>query len=617
MPSLLPQKRAYSATRMAPLAVGLLMALALLPVMALGYLGARDNTGRLLTQNRDAMLDGLEQQLRNSLDGTAEQLATIGKMISNGDANPDDSAGFSQFMRGAAQGQSSLVSIGWLEATGPFRRWVKGGSAEEINDRSGVRNVDGIWQRMDSYRQPTWANPTISRLLGEAIIPHLQPVVRDGKLYGILITILTSDSMARLFDRMEDDLTPFVLVGRDRVLVHRNVKMGKLPDKILAEDRLPRLDEVSDAALAIMWNDPREPSQNIPGRSQVHWNWLGEGYQAQVYSYRSITGYGMEPWLIGFHRSSLATFRERLVIQGLFYGSGLMLLLVVGLAYLLSRRAVRPAGEIADAARALERLDFDAVTRPSIAESRVAEVRDISQALTRAGTALKRFQTYVPRALVDQLMAMDETASSATDREVTVMFMDLANYTSFADGRSAREVASYLNGIFAEMGPLIEATGGTIDKYTGDGLMAVWGAPVTDPDHVRAAWGAAISILERLTPLIAARLRQDSTSCRLRLGIHTGRVLAGNLGFEGRIDYTIVGRTVNIAQRCQAALKGHTGDAPVALAITEAVRKTLGLPLGELIRLPEIRGGEAAYRVTQLPSVSPAVPKLVRAKTKN
>jgi adenylate cyclase len=599
----IPHKRAYSATRMVPIAVGLLVALALLPVMALGYLGARDNTGRLLTQNRDILLDGLEQQLRHSLDGTAEQLAVIGKMISDGDANPDDRAGFAQFMRGAAQGQSSLVSIGWLEATGPFRRWVKGSAIEEINDRAGVRNVDGVWQRMDSYRQPIWANPTISRILGVAIIPHLQPVVRDGKLYGILITVLTSDSVARLIDRMEDDITPFVLVGRDRVLVHRNVKVGKLPDTLLAEDRLPRLDEVSDKALAVMWNDPREPSQNVPGRSQVHWTWLGEGYQAQVYSYRSITGYGMEPWLIGIHRSSLATLRERFVIQGLFYGSGLMLLLVVTLAYLLSRRAVRPAGEIADAARALERLDFDSVTRPSIAVSRVSEVRDIGQALTRAGAALKRFQTYVPRALVGQLMAMDETASSATDREVTIMFMDLANYTSFADGRSAREVASYLNGIFAEMGPLIEATGGTIDKYTGDGLMAVWGAPVTDPDHVQAAWGAALSILERLTPLIASRLRQDSASCRVRLGIHTGRVLAGNLGFEGRIDYTIVGRTVNIAQRCQAALKGYAGDAPVALAITEAVREALDLPLGDLIRLPELKGKEAAYRVTQLPSV--------------
>ena len=152
MPPVSSQKRAYSATRMAPLVVGLLMALALLPVMALGYIGARDNTGRLLTQNRDILLDGLEQQLRNSLDGTAEQLAVIGKMITDGDANPADRDGFSQFMRGAALGQSSLMSIGWIEATGPFRRWVKGGTVEEVNDRTVVRKVEGIWQRADVYQ---------------------------------------------------------------------------------------------------------------------------------------------------------------------------------------------------------------------------------------------------------------------------------------------------------------------------------------------------------------------------------------------------------------------------------------------------------------------------------
>jgi adenylate cyclase len=609
-----PSKRAYSATRMAPLAVGLLMALALLPVMTLGYLGARDNTGRLLTQNRDSMLDGLEQQLRHSLDDTAGQVAIIAKMISEGVVNPDDREGFSRFMAGTAQGQSSMVSIGWLEKAGDFRRWVKDKSVEEINDRKSIRDVEGVWQRVDSYRQPLWANPTISRILGQAIIPHIQPVIRDGRLHGILITVLTSESIARFFDRMEDDTTPFVLVGRDRVLVHRNITMGRVPEKLLVEDRLPRLDEVSDDALAVMWKDPREPSQYVVGRSQVHWSWLGDGYQAKAYSYRSITGYGTEPWLIGFHRSTLATFRERWVIEALFWGSGLMLLLSVGLAYMLSRRAVRPAGEIANAARALERLDFESVTKPLLATSRVAEVRDISQALSRAAAALKRFQTYVPRALVGQLMAMDDKASSATDREVTVLFMDLANYTGFSDGRSAREVASYLNDIFAETGPLIEATGGTIDKYTGDGLMAVWGAPVTDPDHVRAAWGAAISILERLTPLTAARLKNDITSCRIRIGLHTGRVLAGSLGFEGRIDYTVVGRTVNIAQRCQAALKGRMGDAPVALAITEAVRKVLGLPLCELIPLPELRGKEPAYRVTQLPSVSPVAPGLKQKK---
>jgi class 3 adenylate cyclase len=258
---------------------------------------------------------------------------------------------------------------------------------------------------------------------------------------------------------------------------------------------------------------------------------------------------------------------------------------------------MRPAGEIAEAARALERLDFDAVERPKIAGSRIAEVQDISHALSRAAAVLRRFQTYVPRALVGQLMAMDASASEASDREVSILFIDFAGYSAFSEGRSARDVAAYLNGMFAEIGPLIEESGGTIDKYTGDGLLAVWGAPVADQNHARAAWTASSRIFERVTPLIASQLKDDAASCRMRLGLHTGRVLAGDLGFKGRIDYTVVGRTVNVAQRTQAALKERMGDAPVALAITDAFREAVGLTKEGLAPLPAARGGMAAYRV--------------------
>lgn len=587
--------RAFSAVRIIPLAVGLLVAAVLLPVMALGYLGANDNTARLLTANRDIMLDRLESLLRDPLEGAAQRMEAVAKMIADGHLDPADKVGFSRFMAGVAQGQGSIVSIGWVEREGPIRRWMRDGTTEDRVDRSTIATVDKIWTHAERDRSPFWQGATMSRPLGAAIIPRIQPVERNGQLLGLLITAATSESISRFISLPQEGLTPFVLVGRDRVLAHPNIR-----NMNMIADRLAGLDEVDDPALAIIWKDPRRPAQNVPGRSQVHWSWLGTGYEAKIYSYREIEGFGGANWLIGFHRSSLDTLRERWIIQGLFWGSGFLLVAAVALAYLLGRRAIRPAGEIAEAARALERLDFDSVNRPALVGSRVAEVQDISHALSRAASVLKRFQTYVPRALVSQLMAMGGDASAATDREVSVLFMDLAGYTAFSDGRPASEVAAYLNGIFAEVGPLIEATGGTIDKYTGDGLMAVWGAPVADHDHMRAAWGAGISILERMTPVIAAGLAKDPACCRIRLGLHTGRVLAGDLGFEGRIDYTVVGRTVNVAQRAQAALKGRMGDAPVGLAITDSFRKAIGLPRDGLAPLPAERGGEPAFRVLWL-----------------
>ncbi len=592
MPVSSAPKRAFSALKVIPLAVGLFVALTLLPIMTLGYLGASDNTGRLLTANRDAMLDGLEQKIRDSLDGTARQMAVVAGMIADGRVDPDDRENFGRFMSGVAQGQTSMVSTAWLERTGPLRRWLRDGRGEEMHARENINDIEGIWELAERTRAPIWRGPAMSRIVGAAIIPHIQPVMRDGRMIGLIISVLTSESVSRYIDRMEPGVTPFVLIGNQRVLAHPNIRSSRM-----IEDRLLRIDEVDDPALAVIWNDPRRPAQNVPGRSAIHWSWLGDTYRAAVYSYRQIDGYGGEPWLIGFHRSSLDTFRERWVIQGLFWGSGTLLLLSIALAWLLGRRAVQPAGEIAEAARALERLDFDAVERPSIAGSRVAEVRDTAHALNRAARALKLFQTYVPRALVGQMLAADSAANVASDREVSVLFMDLAGYTAFSEGRSAREVSNYLNGVFAEIGPIIEATGGTIDKYTGDGLMAVWGAPVADAGHAAKAWSAGLRIMEHMTPIVRQQLARDAASCRIRLGLHTGRVLAGDLGFAGRIDYTIVGRTVNVAQRCQAALKERMGDAPVALAVTESFRKAVGLSHEGLAPLPALKGGETSYRV--------------------
>jgi class 3 adenylate cyclase len=134
--------------------------------------------------------------------------------------------------------------------------------------------------------------------------------------------------------------------------------------------------------------------------------------------------------------------------------------------------------------------------------------------------------------------------------------------------------------------------------------MAVWGAPIADANHARNAWAASLRILEHMTPLIRADREADMTKCRMRLGLHAGQALAGDLGFAGRINYTVVGRTVNIAQRTQTALKDRMGDAPVGLAITEAFRAAIGLPQEGLAALPVQRGGAPAWRVLWLMSAT-------------
>jgi adenylate cyclase len=585
--------RPFSLQRLLPLALGTLMLLALLPVMAAGFFGARDNTTRLLRTTSDAIVDGLEDQLRRALDPVAKQMALVAAYVASGQVDPADSAAFGQYMTGVVTGQSNAVGIGFLEAQGPFRAWTREKAAEAIEPRDNAPYADEIWTSAVRGDGPVWHRPFVSRITRSPVLLHRQPVMRDGKLLGVFMTAITSEAISSFVMNMDAGITPFVIFDGGTVLVHPNLR------SVMTNGfALPMIDGVNDPALAVIWKDPRKPAfLDKAARSDTHWSWVGDGYTAYQYYYREIRGYGADSWFVGFHQNTRATLRERLIVQALLYGSGLVLVLVMAAAWYIGLLAARPANAIAHSARELELLHFAKVEQPALEASRILEVRDTAHALGRAALALKRFQTYVPRVLIQQLMTLGDDRAMASDRDVTILFMDMAGYTAFSNGRSAEEVGQYLNGIFAAIGPIIEGGGGTIDKYTGDGLLAVWGAPTDDPDHARHAWEAALAVRQVMTPLLDSMMAADPRSCRMRIGLHSGRVLAGDLGFEGRMDYTVVGRTVNVAQRTQAALKPVMGDDLVVLGISETTRLLIGLPLDSLQLLAEAPGGEMLYRV--------------------
>jgi adenylate cyclase len=496
-------------------------------------------------------------------------------------------------MLGAATSHESLDAIAYLPIAGPLRRWRRGGTSVEIVERSLVTSADDIVKVAAETRKASWSVPLISRVTGRGLIPYRHPVVRDGVLIGVVLAVVSWDSKSSMLMSQSANLVPFVLYGRDNVFIHAN-----MASMAINEQQLPRLDGVSDPYLALMWKDPRPTALGDSARSKVHWTWAGQSYEARVYAYREITGYSATPWLIGYHQSSLETLRVRWVVQAIFYGSIMLAILCIFVSWLLAKRAMIPVGQIAKAARSLEKLDFAGVSRSLVHNSRLTEVNDTSHALQSAARALQLFQTYVPRALVSQVMTIENDATRAADREVTILFMDLEGYTRYSAGRPAADVGAYLNAIFGRVGPVIEAHGGSIDKYTGDGLMAVWGAPVVDPNHTERAWEAALAIVAVLQAHVKAERAGDAGTCRVRFGLHSGRVLAGDIGFAGRMDYTVIGRTVNTAQRTQAALRNKMGDDDIALAVTGTIVRTLALPAERLQKLADLPDGDSVYRVT-------------------
>lgn len=163
---------------------------------------------------------------------------------------------------------------------------------------------------------------------------------------------------------------------------------------------------------------------------------------------------------------------------------------------------------------------------------------------------------YLPPAVVGRLIAHPELLRLGGEaREVTLMFTDLANFTTLSEQLSAEQTVEVLTGYFNAMTPIVHATGGTVDKFIGDAVMAFWGAPLEDPQHAEHAVAAAIAMQQAMQKLVDDLAARGLPPIRMRIGLHTGRVVVGNVGSEQRFSYTAIGDAVNLAARLEGANK--------------------------------------------------------------
>jgi class 3 adenylate cyclase len=238
---------------------------------------------------------------------------------------------------------------------------------------------------------------------------------------------------------------------------------------------------------------------------------------------------------------------------------------------------------ITSAAESIERLEFD---QPFHRSSRLREIDDAGHSLDKARGALKWFGAYVPHRLVFRLMELGEDAVRSRRRNVTVMFSDIVEFTPQAEDLPEHQTAELLNHHFALLGACIDHEQGMIDKYIGDAVMAVWGGLSRMEDHADHAVRAALAIAHVIAKDNAVRRAAGEPPIRVRIGLHSGPVVVGNIGAPGRVNFTVVGDTVNIAQRFEQLGKEFmNGEEIVVLASGStmgAVRDRDALGLGPL-----------------------------------
>lgn len=226
-------------------------------------------------------------------------------------------------------------------------------------------------------------------------------------------------------------------------------------------------------------------------------------------------------------------------------------------------------------------------------------------ATERARSQLKRaFQSYVAPAVVEELLRHPEKLRLGGERrELSILFCDIRGFTTLAESLEPEEVAALLHDFLTPMSELIVQHGGTLDKYMGDAIMALFGAPLPQEDHALRACRAALAMVAELERLDRIWQGQGRPGLAVGIGINTGPVAVGNLGSDRLFDYTAVGDHVNLASRLEG-LNRHYGTAILASEFT-AARVQEAIILQEVDRV-RVKGKTRPLRIYEVLGPGPA-----------
>ncbi len=248
-------------------------------------------------------------------------------------------------------------------------------------------------------------------------------------------------------------------------------------------------------------------------------------------------------------------------------------LVTLTMAFLVTRHIGQTTDELVKAMRQVE----TGAMPPPLEVTSTDEFSFLYDGFNRMTARLQereRLQKALSRFLSPQLaeQAMQKTVClGGTSVIATVLFADIRGFTSMSERMAAYEVVDLLNGYFAAVEPAIQAAGGWINKFGGDSLLAVFGAPEEQKDHQRRAVSAALAMRAALKEFNAKQTKKGRQTLAIGIGIHCGQLIAGNVGSPMRMEYTVIGDVVNVASRIQSLTKEFGTDILISAAVHQAL----------------------------------------------
>jgi class 3 adenylate cyclase len=526
---------------------------------------ASRNTVELLDDKSRLLISGVAQQVRLFLEPAEAQVEALARLVERGRLDPNDPTQLFDALQAGLAASPHVRSVVYLDRSGWLMAAIRSGATPvpEVADwRHDLAGRAAVGEALDRpQREAYWGPPVYLKDPGVTVVNLRRPVVVRGRTRGVIASTISVRELSRFVTSLETELgqNAFVLYERDLVLAH-SALAADFPDLGVARP-LPGVQEIGDPVLFGIWREGWQ-DRRLDGDVLGHTGRVGDAQY--IYLYQALEPPLDPRWLVGsyFADETLDAPLDRLTLAA---GLGLGALVVAVIAaLLLGRRVSRPIGQLAAAANAIRTLDLDEVA--PLRRSRLKEIDQAAIAFNAMVRALRVAAVYLPRQIVHGLISRGVAAALVSEqREVTVLFTDIVEFTTRTETLPADETAAFLNHHFGLLTGAIEAEDGMVDKFIGDAMMALWNGIDEQQDHALRAVRAARSIV--------AAVRRDNAGrevpVQLRIGLHSGRVVVGNIGSSSRMNYTVVGDTVNTAQRLEALAKELLPDADIPVLLSE------------------------------------------------
>lgn len=558
-----PRRRSVTITVLLAAAIGGLVVVSVGLVLIITGAANYRNTWELLQRTSVLVVDTVEKNLREHLNPARQLVVNIAANVAQGTLDLTDQPAMTHALRGAMAAVPQISGGAFwdisLRELRLFRR--SDGRIQQITrDRARDLELRDNLAKIRKLERFNWGPPVHQS--GMTLVVVAAPLFRNGKYLGAIATGVSVSELSAYLRVLSDriGMTAFILYGGERILAHpsfadtkgaaapaKSRVLGEFPDMILRQFPTMRKAHTADKL-------------NIEIREPVV-----DGNRYVILS-RPISGFGKVPWHVGVYAPFEDVDDQIRRLYGSIFVAFIVFLLSVLAAWILARRIARPIRAAAKAATDVGHLELDQIA--PLPPSRITELNDQSHAFNTMLEGLRWFQTYVPRSLVQRLINnRGDMPVQSTETVLTVMFVDIIGFTHMSESLPPSEVGEMLNAHFEIVNAAIEAEGGTLDKYIGDAVMAFWGAPEKQDDHADRACRAALAIASRLSETDHKTTRWPDI--RVKIALHTGPLIVGNIGAEARMNYTVIGDTVNTGSRIESLCSKFDDGGPAIILLSQ------------------------------------------------